>query len=366
VTIEIIQIIAVQEHWLHDSNLQLLNNIHPDFVGFSISAMSERLRTSVYCGQPYGGVGFLWRKTISSSVIIGTTATSGRCLSLALSLDCSMVVNIATVYFPCYSTSISYSIDLSECLSFLEEMLDDGLPAVILGDMNFSCDLSNDGYRQCYSALSRYNVFNCDECIDDGVGTCVTYCNQGLQQSSFLDHVFVSNSIRHHINGAEIHDTGVNLSDHIPIIYSFNWSITLQACQTNRPKKIKLYSWWWDKSDLNYYYQCKDQELRAISIPRFCNCCDLNCKLSCHLDAINIYYENIVAALHCAASIAVRKVPCLSLKPLWNEELDRLKQDSVFWHNMWVDAGRPSSGVLQHIRLSCKTKYKLAISNAYS
>ena len=30
-----------------------------------------------------------------------------------------------------------------------------------------------------------------------------------------------------------------------------------------------------------------------------------------------------------------------------------------------VNAGT-SSGVLQHIRLSCKAKYKLAISNAYS
>jgi len=30
-----------------------------------------------------------------------------------------------------------------------------------------------------------------------------------------------------------------------------------------------------------------------------------------------------------------------------------------------VDAGRPSSGVLQHTRLSVKAKYKLAIKNAY-
>ena len=154
----------------------------------------------------------------------------------------------------------------------------------------------NNMLQQCYIALSRHNVFNCDEFI--GVGTCVTYCNQGLQQTSFLDHVFVSNSIRHHINAAEVHDLGVNLSNHIPIIYSFNWSITLQACQTNRPRTIKQYSWRWDKLDLYFYYQCTDQELRAISIPLFCDCHDLNCKLSCHLDAINIlYYENIVAEL---------------------------------------------------------------------
>jgi len=53
-------------------------------------------------------------------------------------------------------------------------------------------------------------------------------------------------------------------------------------------------------------------------------------------------------------------------QPFWNEELDRLKHDSIFWHNLWVDAGRPSSGVLQTIRLSCKAKYKLGIRNAYS
>ena len=53
-----IHIIAVQEHWLHDSNIDLLNSVHPDFVSFCISSMSERLRTSVYYGKPYGGIGF--------------------------------------------------------------------------------------------------------------------------------------------------------------------------------------------------------------------------------------------------------------------------------------------------------------------
>jgi len=78
-----IHIIAVQEHWLHDSNLHLLNSIHPDFVGFSISSMSERLCTEVYYGRPYGGVGFLWRKTLTNRIKIGARAVSGR-LRLAL------------------------------------------------------------------------------------------------------------------------------------------------------------------------------------------------------------------------------------------------------------------------------------------
>jgi len=35
--------------------------------------------------------------------------------------------------------------------------------------------------------------------------------------------------------------------------------------------------------------------------------CDLNCCHGSHFDAINMYYENIVAALHCASTLRVKK-----------------------------------------------------------
>ena len=63
-----IHAIAVQEHWLHDNNLQLLNSVHSEFAALSISSMSERLCTSVYYGRPYGGVGLLLRKSFSPDV----------------------------------------------------------------------------------------------------------------------------------------------------------------------------------------------------------------------------------------------------------------------------------------------------------
>ena len=73
-------------------------------------------------------------------------------------------------------------------LSCIEEVLDNGLPSVVMGDMNFSCNVDNEGYKQCYNVLSRYNVFHCDEFIDGGTGNCVTYYNHSLHHSSFLDH----------------------------------------------------------------------------------------------------------------------------------------------------------------------------------
>ena len=47
-------IIALQEHWLTPVNLSTLNNVHPDFTGHGISAMSDRLCSGVFKGRPNG------------------------------------------------------------------------------------------------------------------------------------------------------------------------------------------------------------------------------------------------------------------------------------------------------------------------
>lgn len=151
-----IHIIALQEHWLYDSNLYLMNSIHPEFVSLCISSMTERLHTSVYYGRQYGGVGFLVRKSLYDRCKVGARAVSGRCLSIkvTLELDPGVDVNRVDVHFPCFSSSTDYSNELSECLSFLEDVLSTGLPSVIVGDMNFSCDVNNEGFKQCNDVLS--------------------------------------------------------------------------------------------------------------------------------------------------------------------------------------------------------------------
>ena len=54
---------------------------------------------------------------------------------------------------------------------------------------------------------------------------------------------------------------------------------------------------------------------------------DLGCRDASHLWAINAYYESIMHALHSASHSAIPRIPYHSLKPFWNEELDRLKDD---------------------------------------
>jgi len=156
-----VDIICVQEHWLTPNNLHLLNEVHPEFTGFGISSMSDRLASGVYYGRPYGGVGFLWRKKLSG-IYIGYKARSGRILSMMLRLSDRKKLNIVSVYFPCFANSCEYKAELSECLSDIEEVLSDNAEVIIVGDTNFECDLCNAGYRQCYRLLNSYNISHCD------------------------------------------------------------------------------------------------------------------------------------------------------------------------------------------------------------
>ena len=95
-----------------------------------------------------------------------------------------------------------------------------------------------------------------------------------------------------------------------------------------------------------------------------CNCGD-GCNNEVHMRMIDEYYYNIVACVLAAAYKSVVRLPVNALKPFWSEELDRLKDAAIAWHNIWSAAGKPRAGQLFNIRCAAKLKYKMAIRDAY-
>jgi hypothetical protein len=98
-----------------------------------------------------------------------------------------------------------------------------GNGSIILGDiidMNFVCSDSHAGFKQCSTVFSNYEIHNCDDlCLSSDKAT---YCNASLGQSSFIDHFFVSNSVRPLVRSLSIIDSGANLSDHKPLVGNFD------------------------------------------------------------------------------------------------------------------------------------------------
>jgi len=92
------------------------------------------------------------------------------------------------------------------------------------------------------------------------------------------------------------------------------------------------------------YYDSTYSELCNISVPDSLVTCDSDsniCDDDSHHAMIDAYYNDIVAALQRASCYAVCRVPTHPLKPYWNDHLDKLKSDTIFWHNLWISVGRP-------------------------
>ena len=112
------------------------------------------------------------------------------------------------------------------------------------------------------------------------------------------------------------------------------------------------------------YYRLSGEALAALNLGCSCSSCDVNCISHNHLQFINDYYNNIVSALKGAEKLSIPSIPHSALRNFWNDELDELKSKSIFWHGVWLNAGRPSSGLIHQIKASCKLKYKSAIRHA--
>ena len=77
-----------------------------------------------------------------------------------------------------------------------------------------------------------------------------TYRNDALGHCSFTDHMFVSDSINKNIVSGLIYDSGANLSDHLPLSYSFKFDVGVRVAKSRiASSNPKYYSWRWDKAD---------------------------------------------------------------------------------------------------------------------
>ena len=158
-----------------------------------------------------------------------------------MTLDSGQLVDIVTVSFSCFSSSAVYTAELNECLTFIENVCSDGHDIIILGDMNFECIPSNVGFKLCDSVLSCYSVHHCDNFLCDNKPT--TYYNEDLNQSSFIDHVFMSDSLRQLMLNAKIVQSGANLSDHRPLVYTMQLLLTPTVAPHNQHKPALRYCW---------------------------------------------------------------------------------------------------------------------------
>ncbi len=76
-------IVAVQEHWLHESNIGIIGYVNNDFDIVYASAMDNDKTRKILFGRPYDGIAILWQKN-AFNVKVYTMENNSRCIGYFL------------------------------------------------------------------------------------------------------------------------------------------------------------------------------------------------------------------------------------------------------------------------------------------
>ena len=183
--------------------------------------MLEITEEMIMHNRPFGGVAFLWRQSIAKFVTVIGEDDNHRCIAIKLSLN-SFDLLIFCVYLPCYASIDDHEVEILHVLAFMESIIAQlsdqrDLRVLICDDCNFDYNKLLQSPR--LSVFRRF-LLDSDICQCDGSDTTdinnmtnTFYFN--TSSSSFIDHVFCSQSIKSDIVKVSVIDSGDNTSDHL-------------------------------------------------------------------------------------------------------------------------------------------------------
>ena len=136
-------------------------------------------------------------------------------------------------------------------------------------------------------------------------------------------------------------------------------------CSPSRPTTPPLKIDWSKVTDTNV---CQFHDLISKNLPSFpqeiLHCSSPDC--TAHLKSIDSYTQSFISILDtCSLLCFPTFIPSSASSPKvpgWKDTgTDKLREMSIFWHHVWVEAGYPCSGVLFNIKPNAKKRFKYAV-----
>ena len=202
-------------------------------------------------------------------------------------------------------------------------------------------------------------------------GADFTYQHTNLTSFSTIDHFYVTENFLNNccVDAAPIH-LGDNRSNHSPIMLKIKVpAVGVQEIDDNVIKQKPD----WKKSsehDKAQFSRTLEEKLANIVIPDSIVCNDVTCNDVDHSDERDSYLIDVMTAVietsfECVPVTTNRPVKSKTkLLPGWRENVLPAKNDSLFWHSVWVSAGKPVHGGLFNVMKWTRNKYTYAVRKA--
>ena len=359
-------IIALQEHWLLEHNLYKLENCFTDFEVFSVSATKSKSQISK--GRPSGGIAFLIRNDLASKSKRLLCPNSNRVQGLQLTLGMKTIVYI-NCYFPVDTQQANMNVTpILECLQDVKYIMDlcddiDNCSFVLTGDLNADFSRNTVFVDLVKTFLDNNNLvpiwekFACDYTYS------FSKVQNGIDRSYFsvIDHFCISSDLLNNCIEASPIYSPDNTSNHEIICLKIKCDETFEkndsvnnANNISKPSKPL-----WKhatEQQVNCFVNHLQHLLQNIDIPvETIQCSDLHCTHVDHKTSIDIYAANIMQAISTAVECNIPHSNVNSSKPPpvpgWSDFVKPFKDDAMFWHSIWISAGRVDLRTRSCIRL---------------
>ena len=349
-------ILLLQETWLYKFEHSNFNKIIPNCQFHAISSMDEA--EIQRRGRPFGGCAILWKRNLKLK-ITPVNSTSPRICAVEVNSELIKVLLI-NVYMPndndLNGNNDLYGDILSEISSIICNYEHD---IIISGDLNVDFNRINSNNLELLKHFINIEELECATLK-------ITHNNftreDNLGSRSFIDHVILNSNVSY--SELKVLYNGNNLSDHNPVTIQTNHNV-IQTKSNVIKYRVTDWAKATEENIRNYKMQLENL-LNYYQLPSsIINCNNLFCDI--HDNIIIEKIDEILEIMTIAAELTIpTKIVTNEPKgiPGWNEYVKPYKNKSIFCHDLWVSAGKPTSGQLFDDRKFARYKYHWAIKQA--
>ena len=355
--------LLLQEHGLHKSRFEWFDKIG-DVSYHGVSAMDEK---TLLRGRPHGGAVILWRNTLKNRVRVVPYESKRIC---AVEMECDIgKLLIINVYMPCDDNKQNGNvIEFRELLNDVCILSNstDATHLYIMGDFNTDFSRTNAQTMSLRNFIDSNDFYCCS--VAHTVNVPFTYISKINGNRSLIDHCILSENLTDQVVSYCSIDDVHNASDHLGIRCALSLG-TEHVEVASMPVPARPSRPDWSKAtqrQLEEYGEALEEYLLNIPLPmEALECRDNLC--TAHLNDISEFHDNIVKGLSIAANLSI-PIPDRRLRkkiiPGWNDQVESKFRNALFWHKIWIQNGKPLTGVIYDIRRSTRALYHKARKQA--
>lgn len=358
-----IPILCNQENFLLRNNSYKVRQCLAD----SHIYFKEAVMESSY-GRPKNGMFIAVPKEIKENVTDVSPDHWRTQAILVSTVNCNILV--INSYFPTDPKTLDFdAVDLLSTLATIKDVLNSNNFDHIIwaGDLNADFGRNTNFTQLIDQFITEMNLLKSwDKYHIDFTHTTE---NNGKTFLSTLDHFCWTADIESNIIDAGVLYIPQNMSDHSPIFCVLKIHGLLARIQITLDGPSKLC---WKKASpeqRDKYRASLENKLNLLNTKDCCDeCLNVHCDNSAHKEACDDALSNL---LKCVENAANEFIPCSgrgshhkkkkTVLAMWNDELKPFKDKAMFWHAIWISAGKPINTELHRIMKRARNVYHFQI-----